>query len=380
MLQELKNLKVVIVTHVFATGPAQELEEYLKVRIDTLLFIGNPFSYAKDLGNFHRKYVYGVMIKEAKTHRGKSPELIMWLQDIIYTFLVVFFSKEKFDYYIGANNLNACIGIFLKEIGKVKRVIFYTVDYAPVRFENGILNYIYHKMDKFAVLNSDYVWNLSPRMEEARRGLNIVTQNQTVVPMGVHYERIRRYNIDEIDKNQIVYMGHLLEKQGVQLVIEAVSALKKEIAGIKFLVIGTGPYKEILKNKTKEMNLEDRVLFKGFIHSHEEIEDLIAKSAIAVALYNKELDKWTYYSDPGKLKVYLGAGVPVITTEVPWNAKEIAQNKCGLIVKYDVDELVKAIKFLLNENNLYNYRNNAREYARQFDWSDIFSRNLKNIL
>jgi glycosyltransferase involved in cell wall biosynthesis len=375
-----KNLKVVIVTHIFATGPAHELEEYLKTRVDTLLFIGNPFSYARDLGNFHRKYVYGVMIREAKTHRGKSPELIMWLQDIIYTFLVVLFSKEKFDYYIGANNLNASIGIILKKIGKVKKTIFYVIDYAPIRFENRILNYIYHKIDKFAVLNSDYVWNLSPRMEEARRKLSIVTQNQTVVPMGVHYERIRRYNIDEINKNQIVYMGHLLEKQGVQLVIEAISILKKEIAGIKFLVIGTGPYEKTLKEKVKKMNLQDTVVFKGFMQDHEEIEDLIAKSALAVALYNKDLDKWTYYSDPGKLKVYLGAGVPVITTEVPWNAKEIEKNKCGLIVRYDVEELVKAIKFLLDEINLVIYRNNAKEYARQFDWDLIFSKNLENIL
>lgn len=380
MLQKLKNLKVVIVTHVFATGPAQELEEYLKTRIHALLFVGNPFSYAKDLWNFHRKYVDGILIREAKTHRGKSPELIMWLQDIIYTFLVVFFSREKFDCYIGANNLNASIGIFLKKIGKVKKTIFYAVDYSPIRFENRILNRIYHKIDKFAVLNSNYVWNLSPRMEEARRKLNIITKNQIVVPMGVHYERIRRRNIDEIDKNQIVYVGHLLEKQGVQLAIEAIGILKKEIAGIKFLVIGTGPYEDVLKQKVKKMNLDERVIFRGFIENHKEIEDLIAGSAIAVALYNKELDKWTYYADSGKLKIYCGAGVPVITTEVPWNAAEIAENKCGVIVKYNIGELVKAIRFLLDERNLVLYRNNAKEYAKQFDWDFIFSRSMKKII
>ena len=44
--QKLRNLKVVIVTHVFATGPAQELEEYLKERVKFLIFIGHPFSFA----------------------------------------------------------------------------------------------------------------------------------------------------------------------------------------------------------------------------------------------------------------------------------------------------------------------------------------------
>ena len=45
--------------------------------------------------------------------------------------------------------------------------------------------------------------------------------------------------------------------------------------------------------------------FISKIENHKELQIEIAKSAWAIAPYIKELDTWTYYADPGKIKEYL---------------------------------------------------------------------------
>jgi len=217
---------------------------------------------------------------------------------------------------------------------------------------------------------------------EKQKGMKISEYDRQVVfPIGIWYNRIKKLSFDEIQKHTLVFMGHLIEKQGVQLVIEAIPEIIKEIPDFKFLVIGTGDYEFTLKQKVSELNIDSFVKFTGFIEDHKEIEKLLAKSACAVALYNKEVDLWTYYTDPGKVKAYLAAGLPVIITDVPQIARQIQEHKCGTVVKYEKNELVKAILSLLKDENLNEkYRKNAIEFAKQFDWNVMFYRYLKVII
>ena len=53
--KKLSKLNIAIVSHIFATGPALDLEEFLKKRTKSLLFIGHPFPYKKEINSFFRK-------------------------------------------------------------------------------------------------------------------------------------------------------------------------------------------------------------------------------------------------------------------------------------------------------------------------------------
>jgi len=66
-------------------------------------------------------------------------------------------------------------------------------------------------------------------------------------------------------------------------------------------VIGKGRYKQELTNLSKELGIDKQCTFMGAL-PNDEMENEIAKSAIALAPYIKELDTWTYYADPGKVK------------------------------------------------------------------------------
>jgi len=383
----LKNKKYIIATHVFATGPAQDLEEYLKdyVKADDLLFIGHPLFYREgQKGSGYKYYKHGNLIKERYLSNWKLPSVVAYFKDVIFSIYWVLIRNRKWDLFVGSGNINAFVGILLRKIGTVEKVVFYTIDYVPQRFENKSLNNLYHWVDKYCVKNADQTWNLSSRMAEARekqKGMKTSEYNRQVTfPIGIWYNRIKRLPFNEIEKHTLVYMGHLIEKQGVQLVIDAIPDIIKEIPDFKFLVLGTGEYESVLKQKVCELNIESFVEFTGYIKDHREIEKLLAKSACAVALYNTKIDPWTYYADPGKVKAYLATGLPVIITDVPQIAREIQDNSCGFIVEYDKDDFTRAVLFLMNDDDLNNnYRQNAAKFAKQFNWNDIFLQYLQEI-
>jgi len=384
----LQNKKIIIVTHVYATGPAQDLEEYLvnHIKINKLLFIGHPLFYVLGRsGSGYKKYTDGKLIEEKSLPNWRIPPPISYVKDVILTFLWVFLTKEKWYLYIGSDNLNAFVGIWLRRFGKTKKVVFSTIDYVPKRFENKTLNNIYHWVDKFCVKNADQTWNLSYRMAEARekqKGMKVSEYNKQVTfPIGIWFDRIKRLPFDEIEKHTLVFMGHILEKQGIQLVLEAIPEIVKEIKEFKFVIIGSGEYEETLKKMARDLNVEKYVEFKGYVGDHKDIENMLARCACGVAMYNKEEDTWTYYADPGKVKVYLAAGLPVIMTDVPHIARQIEDAKCGVIVEYKKEDLVNAILSLMkNEDLLERHRENAIEFVRQFDWNVTFYKYLSEVL
>jgi glycosyltransferase involved in cell wall biosynthesis len=129
------------------------------------------------------------------------------------------------------------------------------------------------------------------------------------------------------------------------------------------------------------MGLDDAVEFMGYVKDHREAERLLAECAFAVALFNPDLDDFSYYADPGKIKTFLAAGLPVIMTNVPWVAQEIDARRCGFVIPYDEASVTEAMLALLQDTGLLReYRANATAMARDHDYALIFSRALKGIL
>lgn len=385
---ELKNKKIVIATHVYTTGPAQDLKEYLlNNKIKKLLFIGHPLFFDRKLnGSGYEIYKNGELEIKNYGKIRKITEPISYIKDFFLNIIWCFKNDEKWNLYVGSDNLNAFSGVILKWLGKADKVVYYVIDYNPKRFNNSLLNKVYHFIDQFCVKYCDETWNLSPRMEPARKKyFNFSGGCQKIVPVGIWFDRIKRLEYSKIEKHKLVFMGHILKKQGIQYVLEAVPLIIKEIPDFKFLAIGDGEYLETLRQKTVDLNIKKFVQFTGYVEKYEEIENMLARCAVAVALY-KEKDEngnlnFTYFADPAKLKSYLASGLPVLLTDVSYNAKELENRKCGIIIDYDKDKIAIAVVDLLrDENKLREYRNNAVIYVKQFDWNNIFKKNLERIL
>lgn len=381
----MKSANVVIASHIYATGPALELEEYLKDKVNTLGFIGHPFDYTKKHRSFYRNYKNG-----RKINQGQSPDLpilspLYYLRDIIFTIYWTLRRQGKIDIFIGSDNFLAFLGLLLKRIGKVDKVILYTIDYVPNRFSSSVMNYLYHFFDKQCLENCEIIWNVSPRIERARKkkwgkeSKRFV--KQIVVPLGMWYDRIPKVPFSKKNRYRVIFMGHLLEKQGLQIVIEAMPAILKKLPKAELIVIGAGPYEEKLKQLVANKKLEKHVKFLGYIKDHKNVEKELAKSMLAVATYKPSKDSFTYFADPGKIKNYLGAGLPIVLTDVPQIGKVIEKKKSGYLTKYNKFSVANKILLILaNENKLREFSKNTRSMAREFDWNIVFRNALKETV
>lgn len=383
--QRLKDLNVVIASHVFATGPALELESYLKSKTKSFFFIGLPFASRVDKRQFTRYYKKGDLVGESFGFRIQLPSLFKYLQDAFYIGLKTLLFPEKINLFVGSDNFSAYIGLIFKMLGKIDKVVLYTIDYIPSRFKNPVLNSIYHFFDRQCLKYCDVVWNVSPVMASAREefgGIKIEKSSpQIIVPLGVWYDRIPKVIFAKRKRYQLVFMGHLLEKQGLDIVIESLPEIAKRIPQITLLVIGTGEYEDNLKGLVNELKIEDRVTFTGYVERHEDIEEYLAKSAIALAMYKPDPNSFTNWSDPGKLKNYLAAGLPIVLTSVPWIAKELEKERCAVISEYKVEPFSRAVsKILSSDKTMQEYSRNAIEFSKRFDWNDIFMSALNKTL
>lgn len=374
--EDLKNKSIAIVTQQGTTGPSHDMRDFLMVHVKKLLFIGHPLLFLPENFNKSSKWEFfsdGKKMAEGHARNWRGPELILYCKDFLYGFIWFFNKIHRVDIFIGVGNINALVGIYLQKIGLVKKTIFYCIDYVPVRFANKIINKIYHLIDKYVVENATVVWNLSPRMIEGRQerwGRNL--GKQIVVPIGIWYDRISKNRSDEVHRNEIVYLGTLLEKQGLDLCIEAIDDLRHVIPTIRLSIIGSGPYEKTLRNKVSQLGLGKHVFFEGYVKSHTEVERRVSQASLALAMYDKTKDTFSYYADPGKVKVYLACGVPVLITDIPFIARQIQEQRCGFLIEYDKETIVQIIKTYLKQPNMMkSYKENAEKFAKNFDWPAV---------
>lgn len=380
-----KNRKITIVTHKLYHGVADDLKRYLVDNCyEDVWFISHDFAALSTRVSRIIHYKNGKVVLDRRTRDYRVfPEIIVNVKDLLATFWWLLFLVRETEVLFGFGAINTVVGIVLRGRLRVTSIVFYSIDFVPRRFDSSFLNWIYHLIERVALKRSTESWNLSPRMAEGRERLfNLGSENykQRVVPVGLWLEEFPKYKFDEINRYELIFIGHLLEKQGVQLVLSAITEIKKVFPEFKFRIIGSGDYETTLRKIVLELDLEQYVIFEGAIFDQKIVNEKLARAAIGVALYSRELDTFTYYADPTKIKTYLAAGLPVLLTDLPYNAMEIAENGAGIIVPYDEVELAKVvIEVMQDKEKLISYRNAAVKYSRRFDWTDIFREQLGNL-
>jgi hypothetical protein len=212
----IEDKKVIIVAHYLLYGAGHALRDYLlskKVQLISCIFL--PLASQRNV--FITSHKRQKLSFTQTTDRSRHLGIFDYFIDIV-TVIAFVLKQRPYDLYVGYDPLNCVSGLLLRRMGKVKRVIFYSIDFVPIRFENKLLNFIYHQLEIYCVKRADEVWNVSPRIAEGREKflrLSAYQFQQKVVPIGIWNYKIKKRPIRQIKKYQILFMGHLLEKQGV---------------------------------------------------------------------------------------------------------------------------------------------------------------------
>ena len=122
------------------------------------------------------------------------------------------------------------------------------------------------------------------------------------------------------------------------------------------------------------------VTIHGFVADFADVAMILSRAAIAVAPYEATGDSFSQFADPGKLKAYLGAGLPIVLTGVPPNAGDLAASGGAAIVAPDAGAFADEIERVLGHRDCWEKRHRAAlAYATRFDWETLFASSLPAI-
>ena len=352
----------------FAEGPAQALRDYLVDRGADVVTVFHPLTREQGTAHLVSTYAAGRVVQTRSITVPLHPPLSYAVDPLVPVRL------PSVDAWFGFNPLACARGLAARRFGKARKVVLWSVDFVPNRFgRRSPLTRLYNSLDRLACVHADGRVELSEAAQIARDRQHGLTGNRPatlVVPMGAWLERTPTVAMNGSANRKVVFLGHLVPRQGVGTFLDALAILAARGENVVADVIGTGPDEPMLRERVRSLGLEDTVRMHGFVADHREVERLLATSSIGIAPYEPSVTTFTRHADPGKLKAYLAAGLPVILTDVPPNARELARDAGAVLVRYDPEAIADAIADgLASAERWGNRRADALRYARRFDWA-----------
>ena len=369
-VKDVATASFAIVANGFAEGPAQALRDHLVGLGADVVTVFHPLTREQGTAHLVSRYTAGHVVQSRSITVPLRPPLSYAADPFVPLRL------PRVDAWFGFNPLACARGLAARRLGRARRVVLWSVDYVPNRFgPRSPLTRIYNSLDRLGCTRADGRVELSEAAQLARdrqHGLTGDGPTTHVVPMGAWLGRTPTVGVDGFARRNVVFLGHLVPRQGVATLLDALAILDARGEKVVADVIGTGPDEPMLRELVHSLGLANTVRMHGFVADHREVERLLAASSIGIAPYEPSATTFTRHADPGKLKAYLAAGLPIILTDVPPNAPELARDAGAVIVRYDPLVIADAIADGLASAERWGQRRaDALRYARRFDWAEL---------
>lgn len=377
-----KTPHIVIVSHVVFSGtnevygPAHAISQYLDMKKINHSFIKHSL-YNKYRSRIETKKHSRAQVRNSILPRNGIFSYFQYLWELMTTLHYVI-SNKKIDVLIAVDPLNAFAGIIGKKIGRIHTLIFYTADYAFLRFSNPILNSVYHLLDKVSYTFSDYVWNVSSRITSIRSQQGLPHDKNRFIPNAPILKTISVKKSSKI-KHSLVLIANFTPAIKYDVLIYAIKKLSKTFPDIHLSFIGSGQREKAIMKLVKKNKLLKNVTFHGF-QSHDKAIDILSQHEIGLALYDKKWP-WTEFGDSLKAREYLALGLPVIINDHISTADDIRKFHAGYSIKVTETNLVKCITQLFSDTTaLQKMQSNALRAARHYDLEKILNKELATLL
>jgi phosphatidylinositol alpha-1,6-mannosyltransferase len=199
------------------------------------------------------------------------------------------------------------------------------------------------------------------------------------LPSSPDEELMRKYNLK--DFKIILTLARLVERKGHDMVIHSLCKIKKNFPRIKYIICGRGNNESRLKQLVNDLNLNNSVIFAGFIP--DELKVKFYNLCDIYIMPSREI------LEKGDLEgfgiTYLEANAcekPVIGSRGTGAEEAIDEGKSGFLVNpFDSEEIAEKCLTLLSRPDL---SKNIGQYARkrviqEFNW-DVSCRQIDRYL
>lgn len=168
---------------------------------------------------------------------------------------------------------------------------------------------------------------------------------------------LKKLNLE--NKPYILYLGRIHPKKGIEILLNSFSKLSRIDDKIYLIIAGSGEndYVQQIKQTVKNLNLINRVKFTGFV-THDEKLTLLNSAKLFSLLSKSDIH-------PRSLLEALTMGIPVIISKES-DYPEVEEYNAGMIVNYDLKEIVHAFEKLLDNPDLLDlFSSNAKKLIRK---------------
>lgn len=176
----------------------------------------------------------------------------------------------------------------------------------------------------------------------------------------------------------LLYLGDTALRRGLLMAIDAIASLKERINHIKLVIVGKSSTDDTLKERVKELKLEDFVIFEGW-QDVSLFPSYISASDVCISpLYRNPQHDVAYAN---KLFQYMSFGKPVLVSDAIAQKKLVEKSKSGLIHKEkDATDFAKQLMGLYKDPGLREEmgENGKRFIEEEFVWEKV-SGNLVEI-
>lgn len=127
------------------------------------------------------------------------------------------------------------------------------------------------------------------------------------------------------DDPLVMFVGSLVYRKGIDLLIEAAAALRHDFPALRIAVVGDGPERASLEAQAMALGLSEVVRFWGRV-PHEKMPGTLASADIVVLPSRNE-------GLPRCLVEALAMRKPVVATRVSGNVEVVQDNETGILVE-----------------------------------------------
>lgn len=225
-------------------------------------------------------------------------------------------------------------------------------------------------MVRLALKKASHIIALSEDLKTGTKKFGIPDEKITVIPNGVNISQFPM-GIDEPREAQIIFVGSLIERKGVNFLIEAMSIIHKECPEAKLLLVGEGKDREEYERMVSELDLGNSITFLG-TQSQERVSELLRQSRLFVLPSIEE-------GQGVVLVEALASGTPCVGSRVGGIPDVISSDVGALVVAGDIKALANAILQYLKDDHLWSQASKSARIRAQkmYNWDELAKRIVK---
>lgn len=160
------------------------------------------------------------------------------------------------------------------------------------------------------------------------------------------FEGGTRQNEVQRDPKQVLFLSRLHPMKGLDLLMEAASRVREDHPEVHFVIAGSGSeeYEAELRQRSQELQIQDRVEFVGFVEGEEKQRLFASCGAFVLPSYRENFGIAAIEA--------MDAGMPVVVSDCVETYTDIVEYDAGIVIKPDASELVEALERLLSTPQL----------------------------